>query len=86
MKPLTDAVSPAWMTAATCAQIGGDMWFPEKGVNGTTIAMVKAMCAECPVRLQCLEWAIETESWDGVFGGLSSKQRRKVVRDRKEAA
>lgn len=76
-----------WTTEAVCAQVGGDIWFPKKGANGTLVAQAKAICAECPVRAQCLDHALETGSWDGIFGGLSGKERRKVARDRlREAA
>lgn len=71
---------------ARCAQIGGDMWFPEMG--GST-KQVKAICATCPVRQQCLDYALSLpadEDKDGVFGGLSVRERQSIRRAAREAA
>jgi len=35
----------------------------------------KRVCAACPVRRQCLDWAVETRQYTGVWGGLSEKER-----------
>jgi len=34
----------------------------------------------CPVRLQCLHWAIINEEWDGVHGGMVERDKRKYAR------
>ncbi|MGH8902334.1 MAG: WhiB family transcriptional regulator [Egibacteraceae bacterium] len=36
----------------------------------------KQVCAGCPVRSQCLDWALATNQQDGVWGGLSEDERR----------
>lgn len=43
------------------------------------IARAKRVCAGCPVRLECLEWAIQ---WNeiGVWGGTTEDERRLMVR------
>lgn len=64
---------PEWMGRGTCSQVDPEMWFPEKG--GST-REAKAVCAECPVRAACLQYAIDRDERDGVWGGLSYKQRR----------
>jgi WhiB family redox-sensing transcriptional regulator len=46
----------------------------------------KAVCAACPVREQCLEWAIATRQEDGVWGGLTDNERRRLRRRRRDAA
>lgn len=84
MKPLTDATYPAWMSRAVCAQVGPDLWFSEKGSNQFT-SNVKAVCAGCPVRSQCLEYAIANGETDGVWGGLTVKERRKLRRESEAA-
>jgi len=35
----------------------------------------KAVCAQCPVRSECLEWALETAQPHGVWGGLDEQER-----------
>lgn len=38
----------------------------------------KSVCADCPVRTDCLEYALESRVDDGVFGGLTEAERRKL--------
>lgn len=35
---------------------------------------------ECPVRVQCLHWAIINGQWEGVFGGMVERERRRYAR------
>lgn len=68
-----------WMGRALCAQIGGDLWFPEKGGN-TTAAI--AVCRACPVAAECLSFSMELtpgERSHGIWGGLTPRKRAKLV-------
>ncbi len=42
----------------------------------------KAICARCPVRMECLEYAVRTREPHGIWGGLSELERRSLVRER----
>ena len=66
-----------WQDEALCAQVDGDMWFPEKG--GTT-REAKRICAACPVRADCLEYALARKESFGVWGGLSERERNRLTR------
>lgn len=68
-----------WMQEAACAQVGGDLWFPEKG--GST-ADAKRVCFSCSVSAECLEYALATKDRFGVYGGLSERERRKLLKER----
>lgn len=68
-----------WTVDALCAQTDPDAFFPEKG--GSTAA-VKRICAGCGVRAQCLQFALDHEERFGVWGGLSERERRVIVRHR----
>ncbi len=46
----------------------------------------KAVCASCPVRLECLEYAIQTRQDDGVWGGLDETERKRLRRRRQQVA
>ena len=72
----------AWETRAACRTAGLplDAWFPEPGHPVDPAAL--RVCWACPVREDCLEHAIETRETDGVWGGLSAKQRRSLIRSR----
>ncbi len=67
---------PAWMAAAACRDRPDVTWFPEKGQS---TAPAKAICSECPSKVPCLAFALETEA-DGVWGGTSVKERRAAQR------
>jgi WhiB family redox-sensing transcriptional regulator len=73
---LTNVIIPGWFVDALCAEIGGDEWYPEKG--GTTRA-AKRICAKCPVREECLEWALQNQERFGVWGGKSERERRAMT-------
>jgi WhiB family redox-sensing transcriptional regulator len=73
---MTAALSMAtgdWVTDALCAQTDPDIFHPAKGVPGT---QAKKVCAQCPVQHPCLRWAVENNELSGIFGGMSSGQRR----------
>jgi WhiB family redox-sensing transcriptional regulator len=71
-----------WMAAARCRNVDPDLFFPTKGGPDVT-AHAKAVCAQCPVRTECLEYAVENQERYGVWGGLSPKERRPLMRERR---
>ena len=66
-----------WQTEAKCLQAEPDTFFPEKG--GST-REAKRICTDCPVRAECLEYALENDERFGIWGGLSERERRKLKR------
>jgi WhiB family redox-sensing transcriptional regulator len=42
----------------------------------------KAICASCPVRMECLEYAVRIKEAHGIWGGLNELERRYLVRNR----
>lgn len=79
----TLAEPPEWMTAALCAQIDPEMFFPEKG--GST-REAKSICARCEVAAECLDYALANEERFGIFGGLSERERRRIHKQLREPA
>ncbi|MFD1720099.1 WhiB family transcriptional regulator [Amnibacterium endophyticum] len=65
----------AWQADSLCAQTDPEAFFPEKG--GST-REAKRICAQCEVRSQCLEYALQNDERFGIWGGLSERERRKV--------
>ena len=74
---------PDWTRDALCAQVGGDEWFPDKGQAATE---ARRICHRCPAMVECREWAIERHEPEGIWGGLSPRQRMRVRLDRAAAA
>lgn len=69
---------PSWVVDAACAEVGGDDWFPEKGsVYDSQIA--KRICRSCEVRRECLEYALANNEQYGIWGGVSPRDRRKLL-------
>lgn len=42
----------------------------------------RIVCSGCPVQLSCLRWSLEQKIPDGVYGGLSSNERKNLRRGR----
>lgn len=66
-----------WAEHAKCLHADPEIFFPEKG--GST-REAKRLCAECDVRAECLEYALDNDERFGVWGGLSERERRKLRR------
>ena len=79
--PLPETPQPgddpqAWRASALCAQVDvGELFYPERG---QPTHEAKAVCAACPVRVECLEDAIDHGEAYGIWGGTSPRERRKL--------
>lgn len=73
-----------WMQDASCRDEDPEMFFPEPGVGMLDqIATAKEVCSTCPVRMECLAYAIDNRIEYGVWGGLTRNQRLDLVRQRR---
>jgi WhiB family transcriptional regulator, redox-sensing transcriptional regulator len=72
-----DAIENDWRDKARCAEVDGEIFFPEKG--GSTRAP-KKICEGCEVRAECLGYALESRELHGVWGGLSDRERRHLLK------
>jgi WhiB family redox-sensing transcriptional regulator len=50
-----------------------DVFFPERG---ETAGPARQVCAACPVREPCLEYALNNRITHGIWGGLTERERR----------
>ncbi|MFN2503986.1 MAG: WhiB family transcriptional regulator [Acidimicrobiales bacterium] len=78
--PRTDI---AWRDDAACRGLDPDVFFP---ASDDEAGVAKAVCETCPVREECLEYALETRQEDGIWGGLTETERRRLRRRRRENA
>ena len=67
--------------APLCAQVGGELWFPEQGGDTTNVDRAVRICGQCNHRLECAEWGINYERF-GIWGGLTSGRRKEIRRRR----
>ncbi|MBM3695366.1 MAG: WhiB family transcriptional regulator [Actinobacteria bacterium] len=73
----------AWHDRANCQGANADLFFPERGASTRA---AKAICRECQVRGECLDFALRSGEKFGIWGGLSERERRRVRRERQVAA
>ncbi len=72
---LLEAFRPAWMNEAVCFGHDPDDFFPGTGDRAT---QAKALCASCPVRQTCLDYALAEGIGHGVWGGLNETERARL--------
>lgn len=68
-----------WRQQAKCLGTFDPVFFLDKG---QTSRRAKAICRTCPVTEQCLDYAMTSRQYYGVWGGLTSMERIKVRRRR----
>lgn len=80
MTLLEEDISADWMARALCGTCDPDLFFPEPGRedNPERTAEALKVCRDCPVRAECLRWALETEQRWGVLGGRTASQRTRI--------
>ena len=71
-----------WRELAACSGRADDLFFPANEAEPSQVRAAKAVCGACPVREECLSYAVETGQRDGVWGGLTSRERRLLRRKR----
>lgn len=80
---------PDWMADANCLGTNTEQFFQdtlrvESARQATTRAL--AICRACDVQVECLTYALNIDELDGVWGGMTTEQRRKILRSRARAS
>ena len=73
----------SWRQSAACQGIDPDVFYP---ADDDPADDAKAICNVCPVRTPCLEWALATREKEGVWGGATERERRRIIRQRRKSA
>jgi WhiB family transcriptional regulator, redox-sensing transcriptional regulator len=76
-----------WRAAAACLGADPDLFFPisTTGQGLKQIARAKRICAECPVRLDCLQFALAHDQVYGIWGGTTPDDRHRARRRKQRA-
>lgn len=81
-----------WAARGACRHSDPELFFPVTG-RGPALrqqAKAKRVCASCPVRIECLDYALQSGEGFGVWGGASEQERRlmrrRQLRRRRDAA
>jgi len=89
-RPAELAVAPpdpdsdsAWMADGNCRLHPPATFFPSDGVG---VDKARKICRDCPVMGRCLEYALEERIDHGVWGGCSERERRRILKSRRQEA
>lgn len=76
-----------WRAQAACRGMNPDIFFSpdhfeNKQEKEEREAQAKAVCVQCSVREECLDYALKAEERYGIWGGLAEQERRALARRR----
>ena len=76
-----------WQFRAACrgeesALFFAPNYFERREQKEAREAKAKAICVRCPVRAECLEYALRIREPHGIWGGLNELERRALLRSR----
>ncbi len=72
----------SWRDQAVCRDTDPELFFPV-GTTGQALLQLskaKETCDQCEVKVQCLQFALDTNQDSGVWGGTSEEERRSIRR------
>jgi WhiB family transcriptional regulator, redox-sensing transcriptional regulator len=69
-----------WVARSACRGLDPTIFYPATDEEADE---AKAVCAECPVQLDCLEHAIGHREHNGVWGGATERERQRIIRRRR---
>jgi WhiB family redox-sensing transcriptional regulator len=77
-----------WRSAGACLRADPDLFFPVSGSGPAEEQITKAtaICARCPVREPCLEFALATGQQHGIWGGTRPEERLRLRRRQRQAS
>ena len=73
----------SWRQRAACRGVDPDVFYPASDEEAEE---AKSICGVCPVREACLEYALANRERDGVWGGATERERRRMIRQRRKSA
>jgi len=72
-----------WRDSAACLRSGLDFYPAATGAGNKhtrmTVKTALKRCFACPVRLDCLRWAVENKEYYGIWGGTTERERRAMI-------
>jgi WhiB family redox-sensing transcriptional regulator len=74
-----------WRANAACRGLDPTIFYPDPD-DDTEAEPAKAVCDQCGVREACLEYALGFREKEGVWGGATERERRRIIRQRRRTA
>ena len=72
-----------WIALRACSGLPVEIFYPARGED---VKLAKSICRACPVREECLDYAIRVNEKNGIWGGRSERERRRIRRNLKIAS
>lgn len=70
---------PAWQEHALCAGMPQDgLFFASDDQGEKALQLAVQLCRRCPVRCDCLDYALTNREEHGIWGGLTSVERKRI--------
>ena len=73
----------SWRDRGACRGLDPEVFYPETDEEAEE---AKAVCSLCSVQIACLEYALTHREKEGVWGGATERERRRIVRQRRRSA
>ena len=88
---LETSLTTEWQQHGSCRAADSEIFFPpavfeHKPEREAREAKAKAICSGCPVRVQCLTWALAVREPHGVWGGASEGDRKRMLLGKRAAS
>ena len=73
-----------WRESAACRHADPELFFPISSIGrgAAEAQQAKAVCARCPVRQPCLDFALATGQEFGIWGGYDERELRLLQREK----
>jgi WhiB family redox-sensing transcriptional regulator len=75
--PDVSLLRPRWQRRAACRGRGTELWFAP---NDEALGAARAACEGCPVRRECLSYALASPELVGIWAGTHERERRRMRR------
>lgn len=82
-RTVDDGVDTTWRSRGACNGLDAEIFYPE---SDELADVAKSVCEECAVRVACLNHALDHREQQGVWGGATARERRRMLRQRRRSA
>ena len=76
-------INLSWRERGACRGLDPEIFYPASDEEADP---AKTICAGCSVRQACLEYALTRREKEGVWGGCTERERRRILRQRRRSA
>ncbi len=76
-------IDMSWRQRGACRGLDPEVFYPSSDEDA---GEAKSICGTCAAQEQCLEYALSNRETDGVWGGATERERRRILRQRRKTA